>query len=121
MKLHERLGLRSTIWSQADKIEGVEIAKNVNPKADEYDRAWKKFNLPACRHFLSLAHYYSDEHGLVKEHADQCIPELEEFFFGDWRNTFQTPVRLLRFFGRWARGIEYHGIHHQRLLCPKAP
>ena len=30
-------------------------------------------------------------------------------------------VRLLRFLGRRVRGIEYHGIHHQRLPCQKAP
>ena len=34
----------------------------------------------------------SDEHGLVKEHVDQCISELAEFFFGDWRHTFQKAL-----------------------------
>jgi|GEM_PF-5558594 len=33
MKLHERLCLRSHFWSLADKIEGVEIANTINPKA----------------------------------------------------------------------------------------
>ena len=95
MKLFQRLNLRPSFADYSGDLEGVAIAKNVNPNADEYDRAWKKFKLPSRRHFLSIACYYSDEHALVKEHASQCIPELEEFFFGDWRNTFQTPEKTI--------------------------
>ena len=83
------------MWTSTSKLESVEIAKRVNPNATPYARAWKKFELPDCRHHLALACYYSDEYGLVKEHANQCILELEEFFFGDWRHTFQTPDKAV--------------------------
>jgi hypothetical protein len=115
MKLHERLCLRSHFWSLADKVEGVEIANTINPKANDYDRAWKKFDLPFCRHLLSLGYYYSDEHGLAKEHADQCIPELAEFFFGDWRNTSQTPEKSIDP-GWWKRGFIWMQLFEAAVL-----
>ena len=95
MKLYERLGLRPSMWDLTHKIEGVEINKSVNPDASEYDRAWQKFNLPDCLNLLSLACYYSDEHDLVKEHAVECVVQLEEFFFGDWRSHFRTPEKTI--------------------------
>jgi len=84
------------------QARGVEIAKRVNPRADDFDRAWKKFDLPACQHLLTLAYYYCDEYGLAKELASQCIGELDEFFFGDWRNTFHTPEKTVDA-GWWER------------------
>ncbi len=95
MKLHERLGLRPNFWDPTHKIQNVEIARNVNPSADCYDRAWKNFDLPDSLHLLSLACFYSDEQALAKEHATQCIEEINEFFFGDWRNTFETREKTV--------------------------
>lgn len=102
MKLYEKLKLQPSFANYASDFEAVEIAKSVNPRASEYDRAWKKFILPANRHLLSLACYYSDEYALVKEHANQCLLEVEEFFFGEWRNTFQTPEKTVDA-GWWKR------------------
>lgn len=102
MKLYEKLKLQPSFANYASDVEAVEIAKTVNPRASEYDRVWKKFNLPANRHFLCLACYYSDEYALIKKHANQCILEMEEFFFGEWRSTFQTPEKTVDA-GWWKR------------------
>jgi hypothetical protein len=99
MTLHERLGLKTSMWDPTHKIEAVELAKQVPSNASDYDRAWTKFGVPADRNRLTLAYYYCDNHELVKEHAAQCITELEEFFFGEWRNTFETPEMTLD--ARW--------------------
>lgn len=89
MKLYEKLSLRPGMWDTSEKKLMVETCQK--PSSDYYDRAWDKESLPRSRSILALAHYYSGEHGNVREHASQCIPEMEEFFFGDWRNTFQSP------------------------------
>ncbi len=95
MKLHEKLNLRPKIWDYQQKLKGLDVYRTPRANATGFDLAWDCFHLADCRHLLSLACYYSDEHGLVKEHVDQCIPELAEFFFGDWRNTFQTPEKTI--------------------------
>lgn len=100
MKLYEKLSLRPGMWDTSEKKLMVETCQK--PSSDEYDRAWDKESLPRSRSILALAHYYSDEHALAQEHASQCIPELEEFFFGDWRNTFQTPEKTVDA-GWWKR------------------
>jgi hypothetical protein len=91
MKLHEKLNLRPQFWNYQQKLKSLDIYRTPRANATGFDLAWDCFHLADCRHLLSLACYYAGEHGLVKEHADQCIPELSEFFFGDWRNTFETP------------------------------
>lgn len=95
MKLFERLGLKPYFADFSGDFEGIEIAKKVNSAATDYERVWKKFKLPDCRHLLCLSCYYSDEHALVKSHAVQCIDEMGEFFFGEWRNTFVTPEKAV--------------------------
>lgn len=115
MKLYERLKLRSQFWDFRLGFRSVEIAKNVSPSASDYDRAWKKFDLPRCRGLLCLACYYSDEHSLVQEHGSQCIPEMEEFFFGDWRNTFQTPEKTVDA-GWWKRSFIWMQIFEAAVL-----
>ena len=115
MKLYERLNLKPNIWQTMHKIESVEIAKNIRPDADSYDRAWKKFELPDCLHLLSLAYYYSDEKELTTEHANQCISELEEFFFGEWRNRFETPEKKLDP-GWWKRGFIWMQLFEAAVL-----
>lgn len=113
MKLYEKLSLRPGMWDTSEMKLMVETCQK--PSSDCYDRAWDKESLPRSRSILALAHYYSDEHAIVREHASQCIPEMEEFFFGDWRNTFQTPEKIIDP-GWWKRGLIWMQLFEAAVL-----
>lgn len=115
MKLHERLKLRPQFWDHTQKLKSLDIYKTPRTNATGFDLAWDRFHLADCRHLLALAFYYSDEHALAKEHAAECIPELEEFFFGDWRNTFQTPEKTIDP-GWWKRGFIWMQVFEAAVL-----
>lgn len=115
MKLYERLNLRPQFWDHAQKLKSLATYTTPRTNATSFDLAWDRFHLPECRHLLALACYYSDEQALVQEHASQCISEMEEFFLGDWRNTFQTPEKTVDA-GWWKRSFIWMQLFEAAVL-----
>lgn len=101
------------MWDTREKVLMVETCQK--PSRTDFAKAWDKESLPRALSVLALAYYYSDEYGLVKEHASQCLTEVEEFFFGDWRNTFQTPEKRIDS-GWWKRGFIWMQVFEAAVL-----
>jgi hypothetical protein len=88
--LRNRLKLLDEWCSVPGWLESLETAQLLPPNASEYDKAWGKFGLASTRSKLALASYFAGDSNAAKIYGGQCLEDCEEFFFGEWRNTYTT-------------------------------
>jgi hypothetical protein len=113
--LYKRLHLDPKWWSYKEMEASIPLATRLPPKPSDFNRAWAKANLPFTRFLLSLACYYAGEIELARNHGKKCIEECDEFFFGDWRNTYKTGENQIDP-GWWKRETEWMWIFECALV-----
>lgn len=94
--LSARLGLLSE-WCEPKRwLKSLEITKAPFPaNAADYDRAWGKFDLSHKKGLLALSCYYAEDGDSARVRGKEFLEETKDFFFGDWRNTYQTAGKTL--------------------------
>jgi hypothetical protein len=91
-KLKDRLGLLPQ-WSKPEVwLQSLDINKQpFYPGASDTERAGRKDSVCDKRSLLALACYFDEQPEQARVRGKEFITESEEFFFGEWRNTFITP------------------------------
>jgi hypothetical protein len=88
MKLYERLGLGLENVGLKGSLETLAMAKEP-PRNERVARADKAMMVNALS-LVAVKYYLLEEKGAATKHAAEVIHAAEEYFFGDWRNTFKT-------------------------------
>lgn len=92
MKLYERLGLSREAVNVAGSLESLELQLKNRTESD-YEAAWRKYNRPARYSLVALKYYLQEQPELARQYATGVLETSEEFFFGEWRQTFTTPKK----------------------------
>jgi hypothetical protein len=93
--LKERLNLLAE-WSDiAGWLENMRSAQRLRSNADDYEKAWIKFQTASTRSLLTLVCYFAEDHQSAKLYGKQCLEDCNEFFFGTWRSQFTTSDKTI--------------------------
>lgn len=113
--LYKRLHLENKWWNYEQMEPSIELATRLPPTADDYDRGLSKGRLPFNRFLVSLACYYAGELELTRSHAEKCIEESAEFFFGPWRTQYKTEDNIVDP-SWWKRNLQWMRVFECALL-----